>query len=175
MNAALSMLLRWDREGIANGEWWRLVTGHLVHLDVSHTMLNLAALAFLLMLVGRTWPPRQWCALIIVATAVIDTGLWWLTHLEWYVGLSGIVHAIAAAALVQSLVAREPLAWLVGMLGLSKLIYEIRFGALPFLDWAGGTDAIPVATEVHALGVIAGLAFGLCRALLLRTPQSTRT
>lgn len=175
VNTELLMLWRWDREGIANGEWWRLVTGHLVHLDMSHAVLNLAAIALMLIIVGRAWSARRWFGLIVVAMVVIDAGLWWLTDLEWYVGFSGVVHAMAAAALVQPLVARDPLAWVVGLLGLTKLLYEIRFGALPFLVWAGGMSAVPVVTEVHALGAVAGLAYGLCGRLLTRAPQPTRT
>lgn len=168
------MLLRWDRQMIADGEWWRLVTGHLVHLDMSHAILNLAAVMLVMALAGRTWPLHRWCVLVIVAIGAIDAGLWWLTDFEWYVGFSGVVHAMAAAALVRPLVARDPAAWVAGVLGLTKLLYEIRFGALPFLDWAGGTAAIPVATEVHAFGAVAGLAFGICRRLPPRTLQTTR-
>ena len=34
---------RYEREAVLDGELWRLVTGHLVHLGWSHTVLNLAA------------------------------------------------------------------------------------------------------------------------------------
>ena len=38
-------LLRYDREVIGNGELWRLLTGHLVHLGWSHFLLNAIGLA----------------------------------------------------------------------------------------------------------------------------------
>lgn len=174
MNAEMLTWLRWDREGIANGEWWRFVTGHLVHLDVSHAALNIVAAVLIVAIAQREWSLRQGCVLVIVAMGVIDAGLWWFTDLAWYVGLSGVVHAMAAAVLVQPLIAREPIAWIVGVLGLGKLLYEIRFGALPFVDWAGATAAVPVVTEVHALGAVAGLAVGLGRRLLPRASQTIR-
>src|SRR5438270_2120421 len=34
------LLLRYDRAALAAGQWWRLVTAHVVHLDVRHALLN---------------------------------------------------------------------------------------------------------------------------------------
>ena len=35
-----NQLLRYDRSAIAAGGWWRLLTAHIVHLDVHHLVLN---------------------------------------------------------------------------------------------------------------------------------------
>jgi membrane associated rhomboid family serine protease len=35
---------RYDRQAIESGEYWRLVSGHLVHLGFGHVWPNLAAL-----------------------------------------------------------------------------------------------------------------------------------
>ena len=32
--------LRYDRSAIAAGGWWRLLTAHIVHLDLHHLILN---------------------------------------------------------------------------------------------------------------------------------------
>jgi len=37
----------YDRMAIADGELWRLMTGHLVHADGSHALWDIAALALL--------------------------------------------------------------------------------------------------------------------------------
>ena len=37
-------MLVYDRAEIQNGQWWRLATGHLVHLDLHHLVFNIGAL-----------------------------------------------------------------------------------------------------------------------------------
>jgi len=37
---SVSALLRYDRGAIAAGGWWRLLTAHIVHLDLHHLILN---------------------------------------------------------------------------------------------------------------------------------------
>ena len=40
-------LFMYDRAGIEAGEWWRLLTGHLVHADMAHLAANVLALVLL--------------------------------------------------------------------------------------------------------------------------------
>ena len=65
---AIRELLRFDRGGIAAGELWRLLTGHFVHLGVSHTLLNLAGLLLVWVLVGAACTWRQW--LLVMAASM---------------------------------------------------------------------------------------------------------
>ena len=53
-------LLRYDRAALAAGEAWRLVTAHLVHLDLRHALLNCLGLALMWALFARDYSPRQW-------------------------------------------------------------------------------------------------------------------
>ena len=54
-------LLRYDRVALAAGEWWRLLTAHVVHLDTRHALLNCLGLALMWALFARDYSPRQWC------------------------------------------------------------------------------------------------------------------
>src|SRR5438876_6738088 len=47
------LLLRYDRAALAAGQWWRLVTAHVVHLDVRHTLLNELGLSLVVALFYR--------------------------------------------------------------------------------------------------------------------------
>lgn len=149
--------LEWSRAALAGGEWWRLLTGHLVHLDLAHAALNVAALLLLWYLFGAVFTPRALAAVLLAGLLAIDAMLWWLGDVDQYRGLSGLLHVFAAAAVVRRIIERcEPTAWAIAIFGLGKILLENLAGAMPFMR---GADA--VVTDVHLAGVIAGMAAGL--------------
>lgn len=161
--------LRFERGAIADGQLWRLVSGHVVHLGVAHAALNAAGLLLITWLVGREYTLRQWLFVTAVTVAFIDSGLWWLLPgLGWYVGLSGVLHGWLAAGVVAQIGRRRSDALLLGALLCGKLIFEALFGALPgSAETAGG----PVVIEAHLYGAAGGLVAGL---LLSRFVRSRR-
>ena len=42
---------RYDRAALLAGQWWRIVTGHLVHLNAAHLAFNLFGLFLMLAVV----------------------------------------------------------------------------------------------------------------------------
>jgi rhomboid family GlyGly-CTERM serine protease len=155
--------LRFERTGIAAGEAWRLLTGHLVHLGVSHTLLNLAGLVLVWVLVGRAFSTRQWLWIMAGSVAAIDLGLWFGSpSLEWYVGLSGLLHGMLAAGIVAGLAARSGEAVVLAVVVSGKLAWEQFAGPLPGSEaTSGGT----VIVDAHLYGVIGG---ALVAATLIR-------
>jgi len=149
--------LAWTRTGLERVELWRLFSGHLVHLDIYHAVLNVSIMLLLALLFGDIFTLARHSVHALIGTLMIDAGLFWLADIEWYVGLSGVLHAIAAAVVVRLVIDRhDHITWLVALFGLSKIIYENTFGAMPF---SGSTSA--VATDGHLFGVLAGMMFGL--------------
>lgn len=149
--------LQWSRSALAAGEWWRLASGHFVHLDIPHASLNVAAMLLLWGLFGRVFPLPKLALIFLIGGTVIDTGLWFFDDVDWYVGLSGLLHAWAAAAVVRLIIDRQdPVAWVIAIFGLGKIIWENTHGALPLTS-----DPISVVTEVHLFGVLAGMLCGL--------------
>ena len=161
------LALRWERALIANGEAWRLVTGHLVHLGVSHLLLNLAGLLLVWFLVGRDLRPLQWLAVGFASIVCIDAGFWLLNpELTWYVGLSGVLHGLLAAGIVVAASdARKDLVML-GVLVVAKLFYEQVAGALPGSGTASGG---PVVVDAHLYGAVSGAFAGAIMRRLERT------
>ena len=146
--------LRFDRSGIAAGELWRLLTGHLVHLGVSHTVLNLAGLVLVWFLVGRAYTWKQWLWIMAGSIAAIDLGLWFgAPSLEWYVGLSGLLHGMLAAGIVAGLAARSGEAAILAVVVAGKLAWEQLAGPLPGSE---GTSGGAVIVDAHLYGVIGG-------------------
>ena len=144
-------LLRYDRVPLAAGELWRLVTAHLVHLDLHHALLNCAGLVLMWALFARDYTPRQWLAIVLGAMAGIDAGLWLCdSTVVWYVGSSGVLHGVLAAGALAHLRRGERDRWVLAGLVAVKLAYEHWVGALPL----SGSD--PVVVSAHLYGVIGG-------------------
>ena len=152
--------LRYERAAVLDGQWWRLVTGHLVHADAAHLAWNLAGAALVWWLFGAEYGRLEWLVIVLASAAAIDIAfLGWMPGLDWYVGLSGVLHGCMAAGLAAWLArAHDPLVLLVAILFAAKLVFEHWQGPLPF---TAGTLALPVVVEAHSYGAIGGLAAAL--------------
>ena len=88
---------RYDRAAVLSGEWWRIITGHLVHLNLVHLAFNLFGLVLLCELLWRDLPWKHGCALLFFSATGTSALLWWLhPELAWYAGLSGVLHGLWA-------------------------------------------------------------------------------
>ncbi|MFO1394245.1 MAG: rhombosortase [Steroidobacteraceae bacterium] len=154
---AANEALRYDREAVLAGQWWRLATGHLVHADGAHLGWNLAGAALVWWLFSTEYSWRGWCAIAIASAAAIDAGfLAFQPDLEWYVGLSGVLHGCMAAGLAGWIArSRDPLVLVIAAIFAAKLGWEQWQGPLPF---TAGTLAVPVIVEAHGYGALGGLA-----------------
>ena len=151
----------YDRTAIEQGEWWRLLTGHWVHSDGSHALWNIAALVLLCLVSERI--PGNWIPVaLLVATAAVDTWLWWgMPHLLQYCGLSGILNGLLAAALVcQWRLYRHPLILLIGAGAVVKIALEVMGGQAIFTQ-----TAWPSVPESHAAGLLGGLVMAVAQSI----------
>ena len=88
-------ILKYDRLAIADGEYWRLLSGHFSHLGPEHLILNIAGLVLVWLLVGRQYTTRQWTFVTAFSLVIITLGFWYVDrNLIWYVGLSGLLHLL---------------------------------------------------------------------------------
>jgi len=162
--ATWTLALRYERAALQHGEWWRLVSAHWVHLGLRHLLLDSAGLALLSALYARELRAWDWLAVLIGTTAAIDAGLWWLQpQVQWYLGLSGLLHGAWAAGAAAVGVRHGRWGWLMlVVLGL-KLLLEQRSGA-SLLD-----APFPVVTSAHLYGALGGLG-GYAALALARKP-----
>lgn len=155
----LRLSLRYDREGLAEGEIWRLITGHLVHLGPSHMAMDVLALAVLAFVFARFMKPLEALGIFLVSALSIDAGLYFIsTSVDWYVGLSGVLHGYWALGCILSFERRQMEAWAFTALLVAKLGYEALFGPLTL---TGEIAAGPVVSVAHAYGAAGGLLYGL--------------
>src|SRR5215831_9002883 len=59
--------LSYQRAAIGQGEWWRLLTAHFVHLDAGHASLNGLGLVLMWALFARDYSPLRWLAIYLAA------------------------------------------------------------------------------------------------------------
>ena len=149
---------RYDRLAIANGELWRLFSGHPAHLGWSHFALNAGGMALVFYLVGSRFSPREWLLLCILIMLCIDAGFWLLQpQLIWYVGLSGLLHGCLAAGVIDGLRTRQLEDWVIAGLLVLKLGYEQLVGPLPGSEASAGGSVVVAA---HLYGAVAGAVIG---------------
>ncbi len=146
-------LLRYDRAGLAAGQWWRLLTAHVIHLDLEHAALNTLGLVLMWALFARDYKPGQWVVILIAAIAAIDAGLWLRdSTIAWYVGSSGALHGVMTAGTLAHLRRRDLDGWVLAAFIVVKLAFEQHAGALPFSDSGAG-----VVVDAHLYGAIGGI------------------
>jgi len=144
--------LRYERSAVLAGEWWRLLTGHLVHTDLRHLSLNVAGTCLVGVLFGRDYSVRQWLFILMLSAAAIDVAfVFYEPQLEWYVGLSGILHGCIAAGLIAWLRYENRLLTLaLAAMLIAKLCWEQYRGPLPL------SGDMPVVVDAHFYGAIGG-------------------
>jgi rhomboid family GlyGly-CTERM serine protease len=148
---SVGALLRYDRGGIAAGGWWRLLTAHIVHLDLHHLILNELGLVLVWSLFADDYDGVEWTLIVLAGALAISSGLWWWSpRVAWYVGASGILHTIFAAGAARHLFVREWDRWLLLVCLCAKLAYE----------QLGGHEPPLVVVDAHLYGALSGFAIG---------------
>jgi rhomboid family GlyGly-CTERM serine protease len=154
--AAARDALSYQRAALADGQWWRLLTAHFVHLDFEHAALNSMGLILMWALFARDYPPLRWLAIYLGAALTVSAGLWFFNPgLEWYVGASGALHGAMSAGTLAHLRRGDLDGWILAAFVVAKLGYEQFSGALPF---AGSPDTV---VDAHLYGAIGGVVLAL--------------
>jgi len=144
-----------DRTAIAQGEWWRLITGHWVHSDLTHASWDIAAL----LLLGVLFEARlKWHLLwvLLLSGLGIDVWLWWGDPaLHYYCGLSGVLNGLLVVGLLSLWRdTKHPVALLTAAGAVLKIAVEINVGQAVLVQ-----TVWPSTPAVHAVGFLSGLVF----------------
>ena len=147
-------LARYERVGLEGGQYWRLLSGHLVHLGWGHLWPNVAALLIVGFLFEGVFRTADWLRSGLVSVAAIDAGLYLLEPtVPWYVGLSGVLHGFVAAGAFALLLQRQALGAVLAIGLCGKLLFEQIFGPVPLTAGAVGG---PVIVAAHLYGAAGG-------------------
>lgn len=156
--------LEYQRAALAR-EPWRALTGHLVHINWPHALINAAAL----WVVARLYAPdldapRQAIVLALSALAISVALAWLYPTVEWYRGLSGALHGLFFAGATTWLLSERPRTlrrlWMPAALlagGAVKVVLEQpATGATVQAEWLGAA----VVPQAHLVGAVCGCLLG---------------
>lgn len=146
---------QYQRHAINQGQVWRVLSGHLVHLGAMHFLLNLFGLLILWQLIAHWIRGGEKLLVLIGSMLLISLGLYLLfPQVSWYRGLSGALHGLWCAGALMGLKREKGLAGILLILLVIKLAWEIFAGPTPFTASLSGG---PVLIQAHWLGAGAGL------------------
>ena len=115
---------------------------------------NIAGLLLIWLLFGRLISTLKWALCIIINALFISIGfIIFNKDLNWYVGLSGVLHGMFVCGAIASLVQGYRAEALLLILLIGKLIWEQLQGALPGSAVFAGGD---VVVDAHLYGAIIG-------------------
>jgi rhomboid family GlyGly-CTERM serine protease len=158
IDAAVHSHLNFQSQAILSGEFWRLITGHFLHTNFEHLMLNIGGLFLLWALHGEYYEYGSTVALALLCGILTSVGLLLASDTTHYVGLSAIIHAIFAWGAIQDIRCGLRSGWML-LLGLSiKVAYEQIYGGSAEVAEMIGAD---VAVDSHLWGAVSGLFLAL--------------
>ncbi len=149
-------VLRYERTAILDGAVWRLLTGHLVHLNGYHLGWNLAGLTVVWALCGRALPTAAWRRITLLCATGISLCLLVLSPvIAWYEGLSGLLHGWLVAGSIANLMA--------GLRIDGGVMLAVLTAKLLFEQWHGplGSSMLmtkgPIVVDAHLYGALSGI------------------
>ncbi|TBO34075.1 rhombosortase [Aquabacterium lacunae] len=156
-------------EAVSAGQPWRLLTGHWVHTNTAHLLLNAGGWALVVAAHFHAWQRMKgvqhlvvWTGLCLLTSTLLLTA--W-PQVSPYMGLSGVLHGWWLWLACRS-VRDGDTVWGWGSLAVlgGKLAYEAGGAQGATADWIGAR----VAVEGHVCGAIAAAGMLLAHHLLRR-------
>lgn len=151
----VNSLLRFDRGLIAEGQWWRFISAHFVHLNGVHAVLNIGVLVLFLNSIGVGVTATRWCFALFFLCLFISLCLFWFSPgVHTYVGFSGVLHGMLVLVLLGGVLKRDFFQVGVLLLLLVKVVREQwpNFDVMHLHSWIGGA----VIVDAHLYGVVGG-------------------
>jgi len=150
----ISDLLIYNRNLVAAGEYWRLISGHFFHSNGNHFMLNASAVVLLWALHGQYYNHKNYLLVFILSAMTCSLGIyWWSLNIGLYVGLSGVLHGFFVWGALMDIKQQEKTGYLLLIGVVAKIIHEQVYGASAEVEILIGTN---VATDAHLYGAIGG-------------------
>ncbi len=162
--------LGYDRILIEQQQYWRLLTGNLLHTNLNHLLLNGAGLILLWALHGEYYRSITYLTLFSFCAVICTGGLYlYATDMIWYVGLSGVLHGLLVWGACVDIQHKMKSGWVLLLAVWLKIGYEQIVG--PNAEVAQLINA-NIATDAHLFGACGGLIWIAASLIYTRSRQS---
>ncbi|MBV1928137.1 MAG: rhombosortase [Gammaproteobacteria bacterium] len=154
LGQVFSQIFQYERASILNGEYWRIVTGHFTHTGWNHLFLNVLGLVLVFGTFYRVYSPVCW--LLGSAFCLVGVSACFMLFspsLEWYRGLSGLLHCFLVMGVIGEIRRGK---WLYGfgfLAVMGKVFVEFSVGHSGRITGFINADII---NDAHLYGAISG-------------------
>lgn len=148
-------LLRFNQQAISEGEFWRLLTGNLLHTNHWHLILNIGGVVLLWAIHGYYYRTKPYLFGLLTAGLFTCICIYLFSpQLKFYVGMSGALHGLFVWGAYMDIKHKYKTGWLL-MIGVwLKILHEQFSGASAQV---ASLIESQVAIDSHLYGGIAGL------------------
>src|SRR5205085_10241842 len=122
-------------QGVANGQWWRIITGGFLHANIIHIGFNMYGLYLLGQMLEPALGSLRFAVIYGVSLLTGSLGALLVSPHSLVVGASGAVFGLLGAAAVETRERRIPLMQS-GVGGLILINLVISF-SVPGISWGG--------------------------------------
>ena len=151
----LSQLLEFNRELIAAGEYWRVVTGHISHSNFYHLSLNGLGILLIWALHGEYYNTKQYALSISLLSLYCGASLYiFYPEISVYNGLSGVLHGLIVVGALIDCQKKMRTGYLLFVGIWLKIAWEQYTGPDESL---GQLIDARVGIEAHLIGAISGI------------------
>ena len=168
-------VLRYQTRAIHEGEVWRILSGHWVHANWIHFVLNMAGFFICRGLTGVSWTMAGWSWRIMTLGLGISLLFLLLNpNIGWYVGFSGVLFGLYVMSAVDAINRFRFISVTLLLLITAKMTIDLTSsGKMTSSELIG----VPVLIESHLYGVVMALAIMgsqvLYRILFLKNNEVT--
>lgn len=162
-------LLYFSQTDVQAGEYWRVVSGHLMHADADHLTWNCIGLLVLGTLIEQVSRHQWWITLLVGISSVSILLLSPFSQLNYYAGLSGVLNTMLLVALWHEWSHKR--SWWLASIFLAcvaKVVFEVCTGGslLTNISW-------PPYPWAHVAGLLGGMTMVCLNVLARNRPQSS--
>ncbi|MDO6579784.1 rhombosortase [Photobacterium sp. 2_MG-2023] len=150
--APLHALLEWQRPLIEAGQWWRILTGNFTHTNWAHLGMNVSGLLIISYLFRFYLTAGRFGLLLASLSLIVGLSLF-LTKLDGYAGLSGLLHGVFIWGACQDIRTQRAGGRLLLIAGILKISWDLYSGGSA--ETASMIKA-QIAVEAHLAGAVGG-------------------